>query len=53
MRAFWIAAETLDITALHVLDTVDRWLGRKPLAERVQKATEKAPEPTAPPKWEK
>lgn len=53
MRAFWTTAEILDLTTARLLDTIDRWLGRKPLSERVRKVTDQAPEPTAPPKWEK
>jgi hypothetical protein len=53
MRAFWVAVETLDLSVIRALNTVDRLLGRKSASERAAAATEKTPEPTPAPKFEK
>lgn len=53
MRAFWVALETIDVTAIRLLESADRLLGRAPFGERVTRATNQTPEPTAAPKFEK
>lgn len=53
MQLFWTTVETLDLAVMRLLDRTDRLLGRKPLAERIEQATGRTPEPTAPPKFEK
>jgi hypothetical protein len=53
MRALWVALETIDVTAVRLLESVDRLLGRAPFAERATRATEQTPEPTPAPKFEK
>jgi hypothetical protein len=53
MRAFWVAVETLDLSVIRTLDAVDRLLRRQSAGERAAAATEKTPEPTPAPKFEK
>jgi len=53
MRSFWTAAEWLDLTTIRLLDTIDRFLGRKPFGERIRAITDRVPEPTGAPKREK
>ena len=53
MRAFWVAVETLDLSVIRALTALDRALGRRSAAERAAAATEKVPEPTPAPKFEK
>ncbi len=52
MRAFWIAAESLDLAVIKTLDRIDRVLGRKTASERAAAATENTREPEAAPKFE-